>query len=68
MQQPPCRWMCLQSRQSHLSRRGRPCWKRSCSGATRPPRIIAVESANGLIRIYRREGERLITEEEPFEP
>jgi DNA polymerase elongation subunit (family B) len=32
------------------------------------PRIIAVESANGLIRIYRREGERLITEEEPFEP
>ena len=32
------------------------------------PHLIAVEAIGGLIRLYRREGGRLITEEEPFEP
>ncbi len=37
-------------------------------GGDPTPRIIAVEACNGGIRLYQREGERLVVREEPFQP
>ncbi len=37
-------------------------------GSDPTPRIVAVESLNGGVRLYLREGERLVVQEEPFQP
>lgn len=37
-------------------------------GSDPTPRIIAVEAFNGGIRLYQREGQHLLTHEEPFQP